>query len=277
MRYLFPFKEIKNILIKYSSKYNALTLTGGETTIRKDFFKILELAHRLGYKIQLETNAKLFQRKNFAKRIVKYNMDIVTHIESHKPRIHDLLSGTPGSFNNTIEGIKNLRRYAKNIVSKIILTKFNYKHLEETVNFIAGLKVDCILFIFLSPYGYADYYFDKLVPAYPEVAPYVKQAVIRCKKKYKMDVILESFPYCCVAPAIRDCIFEVPMGKESILLGTNSSFSNAQPANILNMRVSMKQKFSKCQPCRFYRICEGAHKKYVEIRGSMEFSPIKKV
>ncbi|MCD7819715.1 MAG: radical SAM protein, partial [Lachnospiraceae bacterium] len=48
--------------------YNDIVITGGEPTIRKDFFEILEFAKSLGMSIYLQTNGRMFMNEEFAKK-----------------------------------------------------------------------------------------------------------------------------------------------------------------------------------------------------------------
>jgi MoaA/NifB/PqqE/SkfB family radical SAM enzyme len=63
------FEEIKKDLIDSKKRCDGVVLTGGEVTIRKDFFEIVALAKELGYKtIQVQSNGRILSSMEFCKR-----------------------------------------------------------------------------------------------------------------------------------------------------------------------------------------------------------------
>lgn len=273
------FAIIKHNLEKYRENYEKLILTGGEPSIRNDFLTILELAYRLGYKISLETNARIFSNKEFCEKIKYYNLDIIAHIESYKPHIHDLITRIPGSFNEAIKGIKNLRKHCRKMTIKIMLTKINYKHILYTVKFITNLDVDKIHFVFLTPWGNAYLYFDAIVPSYSEVEPFLNNALAWLKNNSKIDITVEGFPHCFIDSKFRDFVFEKPIEDKSVMFGIYPSGlpSSEHKYYIFKERPNQKQKFPQCKICKFDKICEGVYKRYVERRGDNEFIPIRDI
>lgn len=276
-RTFLDFKLIRGTLERYRKDYSKLILTGGEPSIRKDFFMILELAYRLGYKIILETNARIFSDEQFCERIKYYNIDITTHIESYKPNTHDFITRVPDSFFETIAGIRHLRKNCRKITVKIMLTKFNYKHILYTVKFLTGLGVDTIWSVFLTPQGHARQYFDLIMPTYLEVMPFVNKALIWLKNNSKISIVIENFPYCIVDPEFINYMMEKPIEDKRIMFGI---FPDESPLNehkyyIFEERPIQKKKFTQCSKCKLDRICEGVYKEYAEKKGSEEFIPIK--
>ncbi|MBL7197615.1 MAG: radical SAM protein, partial [Candidatus Omnitrophica bacterium] len=202
------FSMIKETLEQYRDFYDRLILTGGEITIRDDFFEILKLSYNLGYKINLETNARKFSDRKFCEMIKYYDLNITTHIEHYKSRIHDLITRVPGSFNEAIKGIRNLRKHCKKITVKIMLNKINYKDLFYIVKFIVKLDIDNICFVFLAPYGYADLHFDMIVPYYSEIEQIMNNTLTWLNSNSKIGILIEGFPYCFVKSEFRDYIID---------------------------------------------------------------------
>lgn len=272
------FEIIKSRLEKYRENYDEVVLTGGEPAIREDFLMILESAYRLGYKVKVQTNARIFSKKSICEKIKYYNLDIITHVESYKSRIHDSLSRVPGSFNETIKGIKNLRKYCKSIAVKIMITKINYKHLLYTLKFITRLnKINCIWFVFPTPYGNSYRYFNAIVPSYSEVAPFINYALGWLRDNSESDIMIEGFPYCFVNPEFRCFIKEEPIEDKDNILGIYPSDSNTEEQIycICKERIKQKQKFIQCKKCKYNSICEGVYKNYINKMGDNEFVPIK--
>lgn len=87
-------------------------LTGGEPTIRRDFFRLLRAAKDAGFEhCGVTTNGRMFSSLPFAIKAVKLGLDRASiSIQSSDPRIHDGLSGVKGALDQTLAGIANLKK-----------------------------------------------------------------------------------------------------------------------------------------------------------------------
>ena len=273
-RKFIDFKIIEETLRKNSKKYDSLVLTGGEPTIRKDFFKILELAYRLGYKILLQTNARMFSYETFCDNLKGYNLKFSINVNSPDFRIHDETTGVKGSFAQTIKGMQNLQKHGSEIFGKIMLTRINYRHVLKTVKFMAQLGIKDIWIVFLTPYGSAKTNFNDVIPKYSQVLLFVNQALLWAKENSNIKIGLEGFPYCCINQEFRQLVTEENFNKDS-LQGIYAGDDNYE-YNCKSERVfSQKQKFDNCNECRYNNKCEGIYKEYVKNNGKGEFKPIK--
>lgn len=86
-----------------------LGLSGGEVFTREDFFEIAEYARELHFALNIFTNGTLIDEK-VADRISALNpYQIHVSIYSNNPKIHDKITGVPGSLEKTISTIKMLK------------------------------------------------------------------------------------------------------------------------------------------------------------------------
>lgn len=273
-RKFIDFNIIEETLRKNSKKYDSLVLTGGEPTIRKDFFDILELAYRLGYSMLLQTNARMFSYEQFCDKIKGYNLKFSINVNAPCAEVHDETTCVAGSFEQTIKGIKNLQDCGFDILGKVMLTCINYKHVLETVKFMAELGIIEIWIVFLTPSGSAKINFNDVIPRYSEVMPFVNQALSWAKKSSNIKMGLEGFPYCCIDLEFRQLVTEENLNKDSlqgIYAGDDSYEYNCKHDRVF----SQKQKFDVCSECRYNNKCEGVYKEYVKNNGKGEFKLIK--
>ena len=85
-----------------------LTLSGGEPLLRHDFFAILQHASALGFATRVKTNATLVgQREADLFRLAKVDR-VEVSLYSHRPEIHDQVTGMRGSHQETLHGIRHL-------------------------------------------------------------------------------------------------------------------------------------------------------------------------
>ncbi|MGQ9623880.1 MAG: radical SAM protein, partial [Candidatus Bathycorpusculaceae bacterium] len=85
----------------------ALSFSGGEPLIRRDFFEVAAYAKkRIGY-VSIATNGTLITKDN-AKRIKDVGIDYVEiSVDGASSALHDEFRGIPGAFEKTMEGVKN--------------------------------------------------------------------------------------------------------------------------------------------------------------------------
>lgn len=119
-----------------------VTFTGGEPTLRDDLPQLLQYAQNKGIVTGLVTNGRRLKDKNYVKTLEKTGLDFVQiTLESHKPEVHDLMTGTRGSWKDTIAGIKNIIPTKIYTTTNTTLSKHNTEDFLETISFIKQLGV----------------------------------------------------------------------------------------------------------------------------------------
>ncbi|MFQ5962757.1 MAG: methyltransferase domain-containing protein [Candidatus Scalinduaceae bacterium] len=117
--------------------------TGGEPFMRKDIFELIEyVCNRKGTELIILTNGTLL-RGNIIERLQKFNKEqlrIQISLDGSKPEINDPLRGK-GSFDQIIEGIKNIIRIGYSPTITTVVTKHNINDVPETTKLIAQLGV----------------------------------------------------------------------------------------------------------------------------------------
>jgi len=122
-----------------------IRFTGGEPTIHKDFFEILNYAKNLGFFISLGTNGIWNQEilekiKNSGIRIIILSLD--------GPKDYNDSMRGAGTFDKVVSTLKQLREN-KDLVLKIncVLTKQNKKYLEDLVKIVVSLGINVVNFV----------------------------------------------------------------------------------------------------------------------------------
>ncbi len=119
-----------------------LTFTGGEPTIRQDLPDLLSYGQKKGLVTGLITNGRNLTDKNYVKILEDSGLDFVqVTLESHKPEIHDLMTGFKGSWKQTVKGIKNLIPTNIYTTTNSTLSKHNAEYFLDTIDFIKDLGV----------------------------------------------------------------------------------------------------------------------------------------
>jgi len=119
-----------------------VTFTGGEPTLREDLPELLLYAQNKGMVTGLITNGRRLTNKGYVETLEKSGLDFVqVTLESHKPKVHDLMTGAKGSWKETVAGIKNAAESQVYVTTNTTLSKHNAADFLETVDFIKSLNV----------------------------------------------------------------------------------------------------------------------------------------
>jgi len=264
------FSEIKKDLDYFrKKKYNMVVFTGGEPTIRKDILAIISYAKRIGYKyIQLQTNGRMLAYNRFTEKLIDAGTNrFAVSIHSHNQVIHDAQTKVDGSWKQSIEGIRNLKKHDVFIYVQFVITKPNYRHLIKIQKLISNLGVNNIQYAFVFPMGGAHSDFDGIVPKFSDVMPYIREAV-NYSKQNNINCVITGIPYC-LAPELMNKMLEKDQVRADKL------FLNQFVDWIKFRKDNMKVKSPQCEFCKLYDKCEGLWSEYVKRYGYDEIKPIR--
>jgi radical SAM protein with 4Fe4S-binding SPASM domain len=120
-----------------------LTFTGGEPTLRENLPELLGYAQGKGMVTGLITNGRKLKDKAYVETLEKTGLDFVQiTLESHKPLIHDSMTGAKGSWKETLAGIRNAVQSQIYVSTNTTLSKQNATTFLDTVDFIKSLDVN---------------------------------------------------------------------------------------------------------------------------------------
>lgn len=120
-----------------------LTFTGGEPTLREDLPELLLYAQNNGMVTGLITNGRALKDMAYVERLEKAGLDFAqVTLESHKPEVHDLMTGIKGSWKETVAGIKNVLKSQIYVTTNTTLSKYNAENFLETIDFLKEQGVE---------------------------------------------------------------------------------------------------------------------------------------
>ncbi len=120
-----------------------VTFTGGEPTLRQDLPELLLYAQNMGMVTGLITNGRNLKDPAYVAALEKAGLDFVqVTLESHKADVHDHMTGVPGSWKETLEGIRNAVKSQIYVTTNTTLSKHNAGSFLDTIDFIHSLGVN---------------------------------------------------------------------------------------------------------------------------------------
>jgi len=204
----------------------------------------------------------------FLKNIIKAGAnEFALAIHGHNPKIHDTLTRSDGSFNQTLQAIKNVKKYNKCILMNTVVTKQNYRYLPKIAKMLVDLKVDQFQFAFVHPIGNAKKNFDTVVPRMTLAMPYIKKG-LQIGIDAGISVMAEATPYC-MMKGYENYVSERFIPETEIKTGISFDKDHKK-----TRMIEGKIKFPQCKKCKYNPVCEGPWKEYYEGFGNSEFNPI---
>jgi len=170
--------EIKKEMDKICGK--SILISGGEPTVRPDIFDIILYAKSLDFnKIALETNGRMFSYKDFCSKIIDAGANqFFVYIHGPTADVHESITNTEGSFEQTLAGIRNLTDAEQIVEAKVCVTTKNYKHLLETFKLLNGCRVKSVQFLIPRMPEEAG-----VIPKYVKIVKEIKKVFDYAKKE----------------------------------------------------------------------------------------------
>ncbi len=131
----------------------AISFSGGEPLINRDFWKVAEYAASKGFYLSVATNGTPISEK-VAKRLRKVGIRYVEiSLDGPTPEIHDEFRGVKGAFNATIRGIKNAKAAGLSVGIATTATHENIDYIPDMVELARELEVRRFIVFNFIPTG----------------------------------------------------------------------------------------------------------------------------
>ena len=199
------FGNLKQVvdLMKPDAEY--VCITGGEPTIlRDDFLRLIELCgkHFHSALLHVLTNGRTFAYKDFLddfRRVRPYKTLLGIPLHADNSTLHDYISQSDGSFDETLLGLDRLYRAGEHIELRIVTSRLNCENLPSLAEMLAKRYPYCrhVCLMGLEMMGNAMINKDKVWCSYDELWPFVRDAAYILLAN-GVEVELYNYPLCIV-------------------------------------------------------------------------------
>ena len=262
-------EEAKRRLKEAVGYSDVVVFTGGEVTIRDDLVELVRHARDLGFRtVQIQTNGRMLAYPELALRLTQAGAtEFSPALHGHSARLHDYLTRSQGSFEQTVQGIRNIKALKVPIITNSVINRSNFRHLPELARLLVDLGVDQYQFAFVHALGTAEKNFASVVPRMELLAPYVMEG-LSVGRSQSVWATTEAIP-ACVLPGFEEHLAEWIIPDARIYDAQNILESYAR-----YRRDEGKAKGPDCAQCGWDRLCEGPWREYAERYGWSEFRPV---
>lgn len=265
-----PTREVVNDLEKgFKRGYKVVEFIGGEVTIRPDFLYLISLAKKIGFKdIRLTTNGRRFSYDDFTQKAVAAGLKVINFsLYGHRKALHDGVTRTPGSFKQSVQGIRNALSYSEiEVVVNTVITKINYQYLSEMAHFLKKLGIKEWHLLELLPDGRAQKIYHQIAVSYKEISPYLNDVLKLSAYFRKIDIF--DFPFCVFKPEIfnlKNVSFFTPRHRYEDINQTGFA-----PVRVFKKKIGSQVVYSDkykikpalCRGCKYFLKCGGLAKPY---------------
>ncbi len=131
-----------------------LAFSGGEPTIRPDILQLIKRSSDRGMFTAMATNAVLLSSRKRVHEFQKAGLQFAQiSLDGLNPETHDRFRGVPGTFEKTVQGIKNCVAEGLFVEMATTATRYNLKEIPEMIDFASKLGVNWFMLYNFVPTG----------------------------------------------------------------------------------------------------------------------------
>jgi len=265
--------------------------TSGEPTTRPELMDFVAWSKALAYRrISVMTNGRRLSHLPYAAALAKAGMNrFYVSIHGHTKKLHEGLTRTPDSFEQTVAGldsIARLKRFGVELHTSTVITERNLPHLLDIYRFLRAHGVDQVVFNVMQANGRANTFFEQIFPRYTDIAATFR-AFARDVGEAQPMAFLVDIPLC-TTEGIADfnrgfveryCHYDVEEQVQIAGLDHDERAATGQGKGLLKVLRSdlddaHRTKREACASCRYTASCEGVWANYTRRYGWDEMTPV---
>jgi MoaA/NifB/PqqE/SkfB family radical SAM enzyme len=275
-----PLEEIYK-RIDYIQAYgiNEIDLSGGESSVEPNWFKILEYCQGKFDRISCLSHGGKFSDADFMQRSYDFGLrEILFSVHGTNAGTHDAIVGKQGAFANLMKAINNAHLAGIEVRINTTIYDLNYDNIDTTV--LKQLKPTQVNFIALN---YWRDNADFKVVDYNVVCNFVKRYIDELKDSTEVNA--RYFPFCYMEGYEQYVknhyhhIYDMKDWNKAVYnedLDTSIKYTHEQKvdqcvAEAERIRLHSCFKTQACTGCKYFFVCDGIEK---QLQSHVEPKPI---
>lgn len=272
-----------------------ICFTSGEPTTNPRLPHWVRWAKDAGIRrISVMTNGRALSYEKYARALIAAGMNrFYVSIHGHEQKLHEALTRTPESFDQTVAGLDVLtkyKRYGIELHTSTVITKRNLPHLAEIYRFLRAHGVDQVVFNVMQANGRANTFFEHIFPTYTEIAE-TARAFLEAQMRVEPRVMafLVDIPLCTTTKLpdfnrgyVESYVHYEPVANAEKLVPAEALLARTEAhgdRELIAIRRadlddSERSKRAECKTCRHDASCEGVWGNYLRRYGWDEFIPV---
>lgn len=259
-------KERIDYLIQCEIK--EVDLSGGESSIHQDWFKILDYCTANNLYISTLSNGSKFKDIDFLEKSKEHGLkEILFSLHGYNEESHNKLVNHPKGFQHIIEAIKNANKLDIKVRINCTVTHLNYKHLIEFAKLIKQFNIFEVNFLTLNYWNNAS---GIQTINYSEITPYIHKAIDFLNDFCLINV--RYTPYCFMKgyekyvcntyQHIYDiydwniAVYDQKINPKQYIIDKHKALFDTAKQN----RTHTYYKKPECFNCKHFKICDGIEK-----------------
>ncbi len=177
----------------------AVAFVGGEPTLHAELPSWVDRARQASFaEIVVQTNGRRLAYAAYARELAARGATGV-EISMAGPRadIHDYHTRVPGSFRQTVRGVRSARSAGMRVSATLVVTRSNFRHLGEHVTLAAQTGVQALLLSVARARGSAHAELGRLVPRVESIAHDLRPAA-ELGKQLGLPLFVRGVPACSI-------------------------------------------------------------------------------
>ncbi len=140
-----------------------VAFTGGEPFLGERIAELVLYCRMKGASITIISNGNAGSREDY-KQLIELGVNLFEFpLHARNPQIHDSMTGVKGSWQHSFDSISMVREMGAFVVPVVVLTKFNYLQIEDTLLFLNELNLKRIMLNRYNIGGTSISKFEKII------------------------------------------------------------------------------------------------------------------
>jgi len=245
----------------------ALSITGGEPTIRKDLVPLIRYARERGFTdVKLQSNGLMFSYGRYVRKLVdagvtRFHVSVHGHDGVGAARYERITRGDAGSHALMLRGIENLLAAGVELAVDMIVMQDTYRGLRSGIEDLhrRGVTRFALWLVSLTDQNRDN---TASLPRIGDVVPALREC-FEYGRRHAVEVKSLHVPRCFLG-GYEDHVQHPGFGEDVWVTTPDADFQ------LSRSRLGGQLKTGRCDGCRFFDQCPGLRVDYVERYGDGE-------